>query len=1026
MTQCHANIQRGIRAFHLRKAFTHVAALAAVMVTLWSSPTVWSAGPPNIVMILADDLSWVDTSVQMHPNLASSKSDFHQTPRLEQLAAQGMRFSDAYSAAPVCAPTRAALLTGRSPAQLQMADLSFTISQPGGSRWTGHYAGLPLTPPVSEPLQPDVFTLPQLIKQTNPNYATGMVGKWHLTTTTEVHAQDVGYDYYAGVRPFPNDEVDPWGVFKTADLSNAFMEQHVAANQPFYLEVTPYAVHAPIRSRKEIRDKYAALPPGTKHKNAAYAAMTEDLDTSIGMILDKIQELGIADNTYILFTSDNGGATNYTSNAPLHRGKASIYEGGIRVPTIISGPGIAANTFSQVPISTTDFFATIADLAGFSGPLPSNVEGASLLPILNNGGVLPNDMDHLSRNFTEGGELYWHWPYNFGPGPNYRIRPQSAVRDGDYKLFVEWGENGAPDNHFLFNLAANVSETGPNLASAMPEKTAELRAKLDNYLAAVDASYAYDVKEPATMNWDASHVGNVPDGWRSTIDLKYKGRETWTKGGGTEAPQLVPAMAYQPGIADQAFHFDGDDVMRKHYFHVGDERPRRTTKPSAGVGDFDRSTSMEFWVRLDSLAQNQVLFETGDASKGLSLTLGDGDSDGLTNDLRFRIRGLTGADEGDAGVTKELEITAKIDRFANPVADFVHLAAVFNDDPTNRYAEIYVNGALAGRVNGLSGTTESIMWDGFDMAGLGNVGGNGLGAAGGSGNLPFAGTGLRGSVALMRFNNFSIDSSAVLDRYNSFLDPVMSGIAATMGDAVVPSNRPAHVSLGAAESSVLTVMHERNDVLDQALLVDAIVNGPLVLSNGSTPMSDMLAAGTAFSSYLLHFDPLSSSSSIENALGAIDFRGEILAVLWDPATLAATDAVLGSIGDYGDQTDRGVDFSTAGVVVISNDQHRLSFDLDVLGDQMLQFRVLTTTVNGADFDGDGLVNGTDLAIWQDGFGRNASGDANGDGITDGRDFLVWQRELSNSATGLAAVPEPSSLLLFATVAVSLGLRRRWA
>src|SRR5690606_15558211 len=134
-------------------------------------------------------------------------------------------------------------------------------------------------------------------------------------------------------------------------------------------------------------------------------------------------------------------------------------------------------------------------------------------------------------------------------------------------------------------------------------------------------------------------------------------------------------------------------------FHVGDDGPRRKTKPSAGTGDFDRSASMEFWIQLDSLAHNQVIFESGDANKGLSLTLVDSDSDGLTNDLRCCLRGLTGADTGETGITKELEITAKIDRFANPQADFVHLAAVFNDDPTNRYAEIYVNGALAGRVN---------------------------------------------------------------------------------------------------------------------------------------------------------------------------------------------------------------------------------------------------------------------------------------------------------------------------------------
>jgi hypothetical protein len=290
--------------------------------------------------------------------------------------------------------------------------------------------------------------------------------------------------------------------------------------------------------------------------------------------------------------------------------------------------------------------------------------------------------------------------------------------------------------------------------------------------------------------------------------------------------------------------------------------------------------------------------------------------------------------------------------------------------------------------------------------------------------LPFSGGGLRGSMALMRFNNFSIGSSTVLDRYNSFLDPVATGIAATMGESAIPGERPGYVSLGAAESSVLTVMHERNDVLDQSLTVDALVNGPMVLTNGAVPMADVLAAGTAFSSYLLHFDPVSSSPTLESVLGAINFRGEILAVVWDAASLADTDDELGSIGDYGDQADRGMDFSTAGMVAISADQHTLSFDLDVLGSQMLQFRVLTTTVDGPDFNGDGVVNGLDLAVWQSGFGLNATGDADGDGDTDGRDFLAWQREQVNPLTSFVAVPEPTSLLLASLVAMSFGVRRR--
>jgi arylsulfatase A-like enzyme len=949
-----------------------------------------AAAPPNIVMILADDLSWVDTSVQMHPTNPDSKSDFHQTPRLEQLAAQGMRFSNAYSAAMVCAPTRASLLTGQSPARLQMTDV---FEKAGGPlRWP-HYVQLPLIPPVSEAINPNILTLPQLVKQSNPDYVTGLYGKWHLESADPgTKPINMGYDFADTLTPLQsNPNVDPWDLFEMAGKANAFMQQQVANDKPFYLTVTPYAVHAPIKSRDVIEDKYRALPPGTKHTSVEYAAMTEDLDTSIGMILDKIQDLGIADNTYILFASDNGGASNFTSNKPLARGKAELWEGGIRVPMIVKGPGIAANTFSQVPATTVDLFSTIADLAGHAGPLPELVEGASLAPVLNNGGELPDGMEHLSRHFHEGGEIYWHSPYNFGAGVNYRIRPSSAVRDGDYKLLVFYGEHGQPDEELLFNLTTNISETS-NLASSMPEKRAELRAKLDNYLIAIDASFAYDVKVPVTMNWDAGQIGNVPDGWRSTVDLKYKGRETWTEGGGTEAPQLVSTSAYQPGLAKEAFHFDGNDVMRRNYFQVGDVGPRRTTKPTAGTGDYNRSASMEFWVKLDSMSQNQVLFETGEASKGLSLTLGDSDADGLKNDLRLRLVGLTGADQGGAGITKELVLTTKIDRFANPIADFVHLAAVFNDDPVNRYAEIYVNGALAGRVNGLAGTTESLFWDGYDGAGLGNTGGSALGASGGSGALPFSGGGFRGSMSLVRFNNYAVDAAAVLERYNSNLSPVSFGIASVAGDVEVPEFRPGNVSLNAAESSILNVVHERNDVLDQSLAVDALIDGATTLALGNLPMTELLSAGTEYSSYLLQFDPATNTSSFEDILGSVNFRGEILAVLWKPTSLAATDAVLGSIGDYGSTADRGLDFSTAGSLSISANQHTLGFDLQTLANEMLQFRVLTTTVNGPDFNADGIIDNLDLQVWQSSFGLNANGDADGDGDTDGRDFLAWQRE----------------------------------
>lgn len=923
----------------------------------------------------------------MDPNIGNSKSDFYQTPRLEQFAASGMRFSNGYSAAPICSPTRAALLTGQSPAQLNMTDLP--ASEPGNGRWTGHYDNLPLTPPVPEPLRADAFTLPQIIKQANPNYVTAHYGKWHLSDRSGLYPLDMGYDQAWDLSRLPSDEVDPWGVFAMANAASDFMQEQVANDAPFYLQLSHRSVHEPIRSRQEIRDKYANLPPGDIHNNIEYAAMTEDLDTSVGMVLDMINQLGIADNTYVIYTSDNGAPIGASRSWPLSRGKATVKDGGIRVPFIINGPGIEANTFSSVPVTTVDLFATFANLAGRTEPMPSQVEGASLLPILHNGGELPAGMDHLSRNFHEGGELYWHWPHNFGPTRNSRIIPSSAMRDGDYKIFVQYGENGAPDTVNLFNITTDTLES-VDLSASMPEKKAEMLAKLNNYLAAVDASFAYDVKAPATMNWDAGKPGSVADEWRSTIDLKYKGRETWTMGAGNEAPQVVRSGAYQPGIAQNAFRFDGNDVMRRQFFQVGDDGPRRTTAPSAGVGDFDRSATMQFWVKLDSLTNDQVLFETGDGQKGLSLSFGDNDADGKKNDLRFRLLGLTGADQGGEGMLKELVVNAKIDRFANPVADFVHLAAVYNDDPADRYAEIYVNGALAGRAQGELGTDKSLMWDGYDSAGLGNMAGSGLGAAGGEGSLPFTG-GFRGSIASMRFQNFAVDSNMILKNYNDALYRVGHGIASFSGQTTIPGARPADVSHGQFESNNLSIVQERSDVLKMSLDIDALIGPQGGLVVGSTA-TEVLPAGTKFSSYLLQFDPTTNGSGLNRAQGSIDFTGKILAVLWEPSTLAATDSILGSIGNYGVMSHRGFDPDSQGALVVSTNLRTLDFDLLAQGNEMLQFRVLTTGIDPADFNADGRVNAFDLSIWQRSFGVDAGGDADGDGDTDGRDFLIWQQQ----------------------------------
>lgn len=675
----------------------------------------------------------------------------------------------------------------------------------------------------------------------------------------------------------------------------------------------------------------------------------------------------------------------------------------------MKGPDIQAGTVSYVPVSTTDIFSTVADLAGYSGPSPTNVEGTSLRPVLENAGQLPANTDHLTRNFTSGGELYWHWPM-------MRLKPSSAVRDGDYKLFVEWGEGGTTDRVYLYNLTNDIGET-VDLSASMPAKTAELKAKLDNYLSAIDASFAFDVKKDIFMDWDASQPGSDVKGWRSTIDLQYKGRETWNLGLGSQEPSQQTATSYQPGLPKEAFRFDGNDVMRRLFFQVGDDGPRQVF-PNVGTPDWNRSASMEFWVRLDSLSQNGILMESGDDTGGISVTLGDADSDGMKNDLRFRVLGLVGADTGE-GILKGFSATAKIDNFADPTQDYVHLVAVFNDDPNNHFQEIYVNGALVTRVDAALGVNESPQWDTYDMAGLGGVGGNGLGGNGGPGDLPFSG-GLNGEFTKVRFYNYAITGSTVQSNYNSVLAPASFGVSTTSGNASSPAARPVDLTLNNTESASLQVIQERTDILDGPLPVDAIINGGVTLANAGQAIPGQIPNGTKINSYVLQFDPLSQNGTMSELVsGTITFGGEILGILLNESSLVATDPILGSIGNYGTSFTRGLALGLEGMLAVSADRHELSFDLSVLGDDLLQFRVLTTALAEADFNGDGFVNMVDLSIWQASYGLDFGGDADSDGDSDGSDFLVWQRQAtfsSNQASASDIVPEPTTCLLLMNIA----------
>lgn len=309
-----------------------------------------------------------------------------------------------------------------------------------------------------------------------------------------------------------------------------------------------------------------------------------------------------------------------------------------------------------MPITSMDLYATISDLAGVTVPLPEDVESASLAPLLHNSGQLPPDLPNLVRRHADDGELYFHDPH-YGSTTELGPRtPASAIRDGNYKLVRRYGENGGNDQIYLFDLAADITESiDPNavvnLADDTPGKTAQLRAKLDPWLEAVDASFPYQVWDEVKLAWDAGSPGTDAGGWRSVTDVQYLDRERWSLPI-TNPPVLQAVSAFQDNIST-AFHFDGTAGLTRNLFHVSDAK-----RPDEFDGD--RSAYFEFSVRFADLDQEHILFETGDTNMGLSLTVGD--ADGLADELRFRAL----SDQGN-----DLTVTTQINRWADPVRDFI-------------------------------------------------------------------------------------------------------------------------------------------------------------------------------------------------------------------------------------------------------------------------------------------------------------------------------------------------------------------
>ncbi|MFC1628120.1 sulfatase [Gemmatimonadota bacterium] len=451
--------------------------------------------PPNFVFILIDDMGWTD--------LGSYGSDLYETPNIDRLASQGMRFTNAYAASAVCSPTRASIMTGKYPARLDITDWI------GGSQ-----KGRLLPAEYQHELPLEEVTIAEAFQ--NAGYTTGYIGKWHLGSDG-YHPEDQGFGLNIGGHdagqpssyfwPYRRDpDIDAYwdvpdledgieGEYLTDRLTREavrFIEDN--RDHPFLLYLAHYAVHTPIQSKPELTEQYQRKIEGmpqldgpdyrTEHDgwgitnlrqdDPAYAGMVQSVDESVGRLMDTLEEIGESDNTIIIFMSDNGGLTTYARNAgaptavlPLRAGKGWYYEGGIREPLIIRWPArVKAGSVCHEPVISTDFYPTMLEMAGLPPRPDQHRDGLSLMPLLIEAGGLEREA------------LYWHSPHYHGSGN----RPGGAMRAGDWKL-IEWFEDGSLE---LYNLKEDISEEH-DLSAEMPGKAEEMRTMLAAWRVEMDA-----------------------------------------------------------------------------------------------------------------------------------------------------------------------------------------------------------------------------------------------------------------------------------------------------------------------------------------------------------------------------------------------------------------------------------------------------------------------------------------------------------------------------------------------------------
>jgi arylsulfatase A-like enzyme len=468
--------------------------ILSVTITAFMVPVVSAAERPNVVFILVDDLGYMDVG-------ANNPDTFYETPNIDRLAESGMRFTNGYAANPVCSPTRYSIMTGKWPSRIDATNF-----------FAGRRGGRFLPAPLIDHMPLEEVTIAELMK--SAGYTTFFAGKWHLGPSEEFWPTRQGFDINKGghraggpfkagkyFTPYANPRLEdgPPGEHLTARLgeeTSAFIRDH--KDQPFLAYLAFYSVHTPLMAPKDLVAKYKAKaerlglneanafgdeeqvwPDANPRRvrqlqaNATYAAMVESMDRAVGRVLSTLDEVGVADNTIVCLTSDNGGLSTSegspTSNLPLRGGKGWLYEGGIREAFLIRAPGITkSGSTNDTPVMSTDFYPTIAELAGIEISGDQLVDGESLGPLLRGDGKLDRD------------SLYWHYPHYSNQGGF----PGGAIRSGPWKL-VERFEDG---RRHLYNLADDLGER-TDVASDHPQRAQEMTAKLHDWYESVDAKF---------------------------------------------------------------------------------------------------------------------------------------------------------------------------------------------------------------------------------------------------------------------------------------------------------------------------------------------------------------------------------------------------------------------------------------------------------------------------------------------------------------------------------------------------------